>query len=169
MRKLDVCLCAASLWVICGTQSASAGWFGPSNYEECVLDKMRGEAAYMLPTAEAACREKFPAAPEPILPQLVQFDHQLIKYSEKKMPDNGDFAIYIEDKPRGYNIQSIKGVFVNRSPCDLNFDDVNGDDTSYGSAIFWSKKVGDQDLFRFPINGTQFICMFFVYYGTIQN
>ena len=30
--------------------SANAGWFGPSNYEECVLEKMKGQSPYLLKT-----------------------------------------------------------------------------------------------------------------------
>ena len=39
---------------------AEAGWFGPDNYEECVLDKMKGQDRGMLPTAEKACEKQFP-------------------------------------------------------------------------------------------------------------
>lgn len=49
-------LCALGLPV-----SALAGWFGPSNYNECILDNVRGvvnnTAALVV---EHACREKFP-------------------------------------------------------------------------------------------------------------
>ena len=38
----------------------NAGWFGPSNYEECVLEKMKGQLPYMVKTARDACRLKFP-------------------------------------------------------------------------------------------------------------
>lgn len=39
---------------------AYAGWFGPSNYEECVLNKMKGQKADIEDTARDACRIKFP-------------------------------------------------------------------------------------------------------------
>ena len=31
------------------TRSANAGWFGPSNYDECVLEKMKGQKWFMAP------------------------------------------------------------------------------------------------------------------------
>ena len=40
--------------------SATAGWFGPSDYNECVLDEMKGQPAYMKSYAKNACRNKFP-------------------------------------------------------------------------------------------------------------
>lgn len=41
--------------------SASAGWFGPSNYEECILDKMKGaKNTYAAAAIADACRKKYP-------------------------------------------------------------------------------------------------------------
>ncbi len=41
-------------------RSANAGWFGPGNYHECVLEKMKGQSPYMLETAQSACELEFP-------------------------------------------------------------------------------------------------------------
>jgi hypothetical protein len=54
MRKL---LIAA---LLLSTSGANAGWFGPSDYRECVLDEMKGRAASMLPTVKGLCNERFP-------------------------------------------------------------------------------------------------------------
>lgn len=46
--------------------SASAGWFGPSNYEECILDNMKGVTSNAAAIAIAsACRSQFPEPPPP--------------------------------------------------------------------------------------------------------
>lgn len=39
---------------------SQAGIFGPDNYEECVLDKMKGQAKSLIPIAKKACEKKFP-------------------------------------------------------------------------------------------------------------
>ena len=39
---------------------AAAGLSGPRNYEDCVLDKMKGQQPTMLAFARDACRDKFP-------------------------------------------------------------------------------------------------------------
>ena len=40
---------------------AQAGWFGPSNYDECVLDGMKGvESDLAAKVIVAACRRQFP-------------------------------------------------------------------------------------------------------------
>ncbi|WP_155761747.1 hypothetical protein [Alteromonas mediterranea] len=42
--------------------SASAGIFGPSNYEECILDKMQGTKSNVAANAiKRACRKEFPS------------------------------------------------------------------------------------------------------------
>ena len=38
---------------------AHAGWFGPSTYDECVLDEMKGRPAYMMETVKRDCTAKF--------------------------------------------------------------------------------------------------------------
>ena len=59
---------------------ASAGWFGPSNYDECILENMTGaaqrEAAIMI---RMACERKFPGpapkaqpAPRPVACEIFQ-------------------------------------------------------------------------------------------------
>lgn len=45
---------------------ADAGLFGPSSYEDCILENMRGVSSDRAATNIArACRTKFPAPPEP--------------------------------------------------------------------------------------------------------
>ena len=45
--------------------SANAGLFGPGNYEECVLDNMKGITSDQAAGAvAAACRSKFSKPPE---------------------------------------------------------------------------------------------------------
>ncbi len=60
---------------------ALGGWFGPSNYEECVLDKMKNITSDVAARAIAsACRKKFPAETSPQNAEveriLNQFEHE---------------------------------------------------------------------------------------------
>jgi hypothetical protein len=38
---------------------AHAGWFGPSTYDECILDEMKGRPQYMMETVKRDCTAKF--------------------------------------------------------------------------------------------------------------
>jgi hypothetical protein len=38
---------------------AHAGWFGPSTYDECILDEMKGRPSYMMETVKRDCTAKF--------------------------------------------------------------------------------------------------------------
>ena len=50
-------------------QSCIAGWFGPSNYDECILDSMKGTTGDLAAQLIAkSCRKKFPVKPEPVIP-----------------------------------------------------------------------------------------------------
>jgi hypothetical protein len=42
------------------TTGAHAGWFGPSDYQECILDTMKGRPMYMMETAKHSCEQQFP-------------------------------------------------------------------------------------------------------------
>ena len=40
-------------------QSARAGWFSYDNYEDCMLDRMKGQDRSMYSTADKACKKEF--------------------------------------------------------------------------------------------------------------
>lgn len=44
----------------CAPHNAQAGWFGPDNYEDCVLEKMKDQPRNMMSLAQEACEKKFP-------------------------------------------------------------------------------------------------------------
>lgn len=56
LKLRGVVMCFASLIVV---NDASAGWFGPSTYVECILDEMKGRPQYMMDTVANDCRAKF--------------------------------------------------------------------------------------------------------------
>ena len=59
-----------------------AGWFGPDNYEDCILEKMKDQPRNMMSYAQDACEKKFP-------------------YEKELVPYNGLFPL--EGNPGNYN------------------------------------------------------------------
>jgi hypothetical protein len=59
MKLIKIIVLICLLIIPCANKSY-AGWFGPSNYDECVLEKMKGQKGYMLPTVRSACEKDFP-------------------------------------------------------------------------------------------------------------
>ena len=50
---------------------ASAGWFGPKDFDECILDSMEGVTSdYAAKLIYVSCRKKFPK----IEPEVYEFD-----------------------------------------------------------------------------------------------
>lgn len=98
------------LWALC-VPSAFAGIFGPSNFEECVLEKMKGQAPNLLYMARAACLKAFP--PEPL---EVVISHDRIKYTWCKS-EYDSVAVCIEKVPTNVKITKVEGVFFEDS-CD---------------------------------------------------
>jgi hypothetical protein len=60
---LAIALCSLA----CAASPAHAGWFGPSTFEECVLDMMKGQQSSMMNTVMRVCDTKFPCTTDKIL------------------------------------------------------------------------------------------------------
>ena len=57
MKRIALAMCCAA---VCGT--ASAGLFGPSNYEECVLENVKGVGSDIgARMVAAACAKQYPS------------------------------------------------------------------------------------------------------------
>lgn len=76
-----------------------AGWFGPDNYEDCVLEKMKGQPRNMMSLAQEACEKKFP-------------------YEKALVPYNGLFSW--EGNPGNY-----KGSDLELSWCDTSSSSIS--------------------------------------------
>lgn len=57
-RMVAIAVCGL-VCVLYSYKHAAAGWFGPSNYNECLIDKMKGQNALMMPRAAAECLTQF--------------------------------------------------------------------------------------------------------------
>lgn len=62
------------LGVIFAPMAGLAGWFDPDNYEDCVLEKMKGQERFLINTARKACRNEFPAEVELGWPEIADID-----------------------------------------------------------------------------------------------
>jgi len=136
--------------------SASAGWFGPSNYDECILDSMKGvtnnAAAGLI---EAACRKKFPATKalsRELLPAETAkisgragLSYNMNYFSGNLYNGNSSLTvtrvtIKLLTSSSGKNVERTYNVDVNIPPLttkDFNMDIVVGDDgTEYQWNIF---------------------------------
>lgn len=90
-------------------QVAFAGLFGPGNFEECVLDKMKGQAQGLMGMASAACLISFP--------REVVIDHSRLKYTWCKSKYNE--AACIDQIPTNVTITRVEGLFF-EDACDAN-------------------------------------------------
>ncbi len=78
-----------SILLLIINQEVVAGWFGPSNYDECVLDGSKNKSQQQ-PNNEAviqACYSRFPLPPEPqkpnplsLNPEWIDIDIYIVQY-----------------------------------------------------------------------------------------
>jgi hypothetical protein len=108
---LAIAVCAFAC-LLYSNKSTTAGWFGPSNYDECVLDEIKGQPAYMYFQAHLACQAKFP--------QQVSLDQRLIQAGWCEDTDT-EKQLCITDKPDSYQIKSIE---LDLFPCNLQTTNV---------------------------------------------
>jgi hypothetical protein len=129
--------------------ATSAGLLGPSNYEECVLEKMKGQAPGLIGMARAACLKAFP--------DEVVVDHNRIKYTWCKAEYNS-VAVCINQLPDNVTITKIEGLF---------FEDL--------CEAKQQSKAGVKAIAQRPWYGTTYTfelppakrgCAYFTFYGT---
>jgi hypothetical protein len=156
---------------------AHAGWFGPSNYDECLIDKMKGQTIYMLGVAQGACLKLFPPppkAPEPSkAPELVLLNKDFIKWETRPNSDSTGTFMTIIDKPSGYTITAVVGSFISRSPCVYNtYDNIHQQNQQTEEDRKWLRlrgsKLESPDTYGFSIAGSQFNCVDMTFYGFLK-
>lgn len=84
--------------------SVNAGWFCPENYEDCVLEKMKGQDKSMISVARKACEKKFP------------FEKVLDVNQENKIKidwfiDESHLYLEITENYGEYNVTRCEAVF----------------------------------------------------------
>ena len=133
------------------TTNSFAGVFGPSNYEECVLDKMKGQTPNMMSLAKAACLKAFPDEPtENVIPQ------DLIKYTWCKSEYNS-VAVCIEQAPPKAKITKVEGVFF-EDACDAALQPKPGVKAT-------AEKPWYGTTYKFELPPAKRGCAYFTFYG----
>jgi hypothetical protein len=98
-------------------RSANAGWFGPANYDECMLEKMKGQGYYMAEIAKAACLLKFPPQPKPEpKEEEVLLNEQFIRFNWCAWEETNK-QMCIVNKPDNYTITKVNVRFSAKNPC----------------------------------------------------
>lgn len=87
---------------------SNAGWFsGPENYDECMLEKMKGQDKSMRGHAMRACRKLFPI--EPVEKEIFWIEWSKIKTAWRQ--NGSTIEITIEENLSNYNISKIVATF----------------------------------------------------------
>lgn len=121
-----------------GMSPAQAGWFGPSNFDDCVLEKMRGQAPNMIGVARSACRAQFPE--EILLQEGIHYKKGQIKNSWYNTSKD-TITISIDENKTDYKVTRVV-IKPMKEPCDspnLRVDD----EVEAKSPMFGSKYVAD--------------------------
>jgi hypothetical protein len=151
---ITLCSLACIAYTNC---SASAGWFGPSNYDECLLDETSSPmlSIFQLLTIQKACRDLFPLEPEET---VLDESGKTILYSNCS-DTAGDFKVCLTAKPDSYIIDRVVGHFA------------IADDCTYGQTRFTNivgSKAWFKDTYSFNIQRT-FNCAYFSFYGLVKS
>lgn len=85
--------------------------FGPDNYEECVLEKMKGQNKSMIHTARKACEKKFPYE------KTLEFYGDKIEISWYS--DQNSLNLSITENYGNYDITRYKSIFSEKECADI--------------------------------------------------
>lgn len=109
MRNIKQTLLPCILFALLSPTIVFAGWFGPDNYEDCVLEKMKGQDRAMIYTARKACEKQFP------------FEKELYGYKNNLeigwFPDTSHLYLGIKENYGEYVVTRYKAKF-SKKPCD---------------------------------------------------
>lgn len=132
-----------------------AGLFGPTNYEECVLDKMKGQDRWMLSTAREACYIKFPPPPKE---QMLEIDAK--DWSWKKT-DADTLTIDVKTLPKNTKLTSVTVTM---------FTNVCGEKQVSPGVTFTADKSLLSNKFVVKIDGgvNKFHCANVVFFGFVK-
>lgn len=111
--------------------SASAGLFGAQNYNDCVLEKMKGQDRGMIGTARAACAEQFPQ--EMPLVQGENYTDGDIQYDWCETEDDS-ITVCVKKNESAYKITKVV-LYLRTEECGVesqNFVKVTAQPTMYG-------------------------------------
>lgn len=122
--------------VLLDVHSAQAGLFGPSNFDECVLDKMKGQSPNMLATARSACYEKFPQ--EFRLNEGTHYKKGQLKHSWCATTDSS-ITICIDENKTKYKFTKVI-IKPSKEPCENRAVD---EEIEVESSMFSSKYVAN--------------------------
>lgn len=109
--KLLASLLCIGLSLAC--EITEAAWFGPSNHEDCVLEKMKGQPPAMLPTARAACARQFP--PEEALIEGVNYRKGQLELEWETSSD--EVVVKIQKNDTTYQLTRLEAVLW-KEPCE---------------------------------------------------
>lgn len=90
--------------------SSSAGWFGPSTFEECLLDNMKGVTSNDAALAIAfACRSQFPLPKPPPAPLLTDEERERQKRDQAQEKDRQEQ----QDRIRKKQMDALESLIDN--------------------------------------------------------
>ena len=98
--------------LICTPCLGFSGWFGPKNFEECVLEKMKDQNKSLIDFASRACEKEFPYEKE------IDIDKENIKISWSN--EGGYLSIAIETRSDNYILTRIDAIFSKKNRTEIH-------------------------------------------------
>ena len=138
MKKILIVISTA----ICISNTAHAQLWGPKNYEECVLDKMKGQHQSLLYTAREACRIAFPPPPTR---QIIYLENE--DWTWEQNPTN-KITIKVNKLPKGVKLEKANAIF---------YDDCEGKQTNPAFQAT-AERAMFSDRFEFTVPYRTFKC-----------
>ena len=100
--------------------AALAGIFGPDNYEDCVLEKMKGQERHMMRLAREACEKQFPSEKE--LEYGKHYDDSTLNI-EWCDSDFSTLSVCVPKNDTEYRVTRVIMVFSRKDCKDAKYDD----------------------------------------------
>jgi hypothetical protein len=117
-----VLIVSLSMAIFASASHTNAGWLGPDNFAECMVDAMRGQVQAMAELAAQACSAKFPASAPPPTEVLLDENNSTVRWDFCSDAEQSPIKICIIQEPDNYRITKVVGHFSNNYPCNRSAD-----------------------------------------------
>lgn len=107
--------------ILCFPVQGIAGWFGPDNFDECMVEEMKGQSKAAYPHVYKVCREKFPI--EKPKKEKIPFTAGALEFTWKYGALNDGLygelkpyiAITVETNRTGYKLTEVVAEFSEKN------------------------------------------------------
>jgi hypothetical protein len=156
-------------FLIFGAWNMQSGFLGPSNFQQCFLEKMKGLPQNMEGMAAAECQKQFPPAAAPATasapsPETAKEIH--VEYDNCDDGYGSNYSLCVKKVPDGYKLTRIEAVFFQKT-IGTTCEALSESDWKQSEHKL-AEKSWFQNKYTFLVKKSPDVCMELAFFGVLR-